>query len=301
MEVLLFEKYLNCITEHSHDHGEEAHTPVVQPGSPAKTAGDKTGSRTGVLPLTTDDLDTSGDAINGASRPQSRGDSYTKLYGYPAATRASLVQTAQSLEAGTSNPQLQRYYDDPTTESNDAGPSVTIASENEETEVAQDTQEGAADTPFLTVETPMTAAAIGSKSPTSRPHSHSHHSHSKGGHTHSGSMNMHALILHVIGDALGNVGVIATGLVIWLSTWEYRFYFDPVISLVITVIIFSSAMPLGAVLLFFFIFTWQYGQAQRLSISTKCFFHPPSSSSFHDIATRSPRRYPESVWRSFGP
>jgi solute carrier family 30 (zinc transporter), member 1 len=58
-------------------------------------------------------------------------------------------------------------------------------------------------------------------------------------------MNMRALLLHVLGDALGNVGVIATGLVIWLSTWSFKYYFDPVISLVITVIIFSSALPLG--------------------------------------------------------
>jgi zinc transporter 1 len=63
------------------------------------------------------------------------------------------------------------------------------------------------------------------------------------GHTH-GSMNMRALVLHVLGDALGNVGVIATGLVIWLTEWKYKFYFDPTISLVITVIIFSSALPL---------------------------------------------------------
>ncbi|KAF8501933.1 cation efflux protein [Hysterangium stoloniferum] len=59
-----------------------------------------------------------------------------------------------------------------------------------------------------------------------------------------GSMNMRALFLHVMGDALGNLGVITTGLIIWLSTWKYRAYFDPVVSLVITVIIFSSAFPL---------------------------------------------------------
>jgi solute carrier family 30 (zinc transporter), member 1 len=64
------------------------------------------------------------------------------------------------------------------------------------------------------------------------------------GHSH-GSMNMHALLLHVFGDALGNIGVIATGLVIWLTEWSFKYYFDPVISLVITVIIFSSALPLG--------------------------------------------------------
>lgn len=61
-------------------------------------------------------------------------------------------------------------------------------------------------------------------------------------------MNMRALVLHVMGDALGNVGVIATGLIIWLTTWQFKFYFDSVISLVITVIIFSSALPLGTFL-----------------------------------------------------
>ena len=67
-----------------------------------------------------------------------------------------------------------------------------------------------------------------------------------GGHSHShGSMNMHALLLHVLGDALGNVGVIASGLIIWLSDWQYKFLSDPIISLVITVIIFTSALPLG--------------------------------------------------------
>lgn len=61
----------------------------------------------------------------------------------------------------------------------------------------------------------------------------------------SGSMNMRALVLHVLGDALGNIGVIATGLIIWLTNWSFKFYCDPMISLIITAIIFSSAMPLG--------------------------------------------------------
>ena len=78
-------------------------------------------------------------------------------------------------------------------------------------------------------------------------HGHSHRGNSpEGAHSHShGSMNMKAILLHVLGDALGNVGVIATGLIIWQTTWSYKYYFDPVISLVITAIIFSSAMPLG--------------------------------------------------------
>jgi Co/Zn/Cd efflux system component len=58
-------------------------------------------------------------------------------------------------------------------------------------------------------------------------------------------MNMKALLLHVLGDALGNVGVIATGLIIWLTSWSFKYYCDPMISLVITAIIFHSALPLG--------------------------------------------------------
>jgi zinc transporter 1 len=79
-------------------------------------------------------------------------------------------------------------------------------------------------------------------------HDHSHeesHGGGGGGHGHShGNMNMQGVFLHVLGDALGNVGVIVSGLIIWLTKSPYRFYSDPIISLVITVIIFSSALPL---------------------------------------------------------
>ncbi|KAK4162126.1 cation efflux protein [Cladorrhinum sp. PSN259] len=65
----------------------------------------------------------------------------------------------------------------------------------------------------------------------------------KTGHDHS-DMGMDAMVLHVLGDALGNVGVIVTALVIWLTEWKYRFYADPVVSLFITLIILKSAIPL---------------------------------------------------------
>ncbi|KAK0309292.1 Zinc resistance conferring protein [Friedmanniomyces endolithicus] len=64
-----------------------------------------------------------------------------------------------------------------------------------------------------------------------------------GGHSH-GDLNMKGIFLHVMGDALGNIGVIATALIIWLCKFPGRFYFDPAISLVITVIILCSAIPL---------------------------------------------------------
>jgi len=55
---------------------------------------------------------------------------------------------------------------------------------------------------------------------------------------------MNAMILHVIGDALGNVGVIISALIIWLTPWSGRFYADPVVSLFISIIILKSAIPL---------------------------------------------------------
>jgi len=55
---------------------------------------------------------------------------------------------------------------------------------------------------------------------------------------------MRGVFLHVFGDALGNIGVIGTALFIWLTPYSWRFYADPVISLVITVIILCSALPL---------------------------------------------------------
>ncbi|KGO66504.1 Cation efflux protein [Penicillium italicum] len=65
--------------------------------------------------------------------------------------------------------------------------------------------------------------------------------HKKG---HSHDLNMRGVFLHVMGDALGNIGVIVSALVIWLTDYKWRYYVDPGISLVITLIILASAIPL---------------------------------------------------------
>lgn len=147
------------------------------------------------------------------------------MYGHPAATRASLVQTAHDMAVGSPSANLARQTPTsrPRASSNfSADPNFT---------------EG---TPLLDERLETGHYHTGSK--VSTPAAQNGHGH---GHSHAGSMNMQALVLHVLGDALGNVGVIATGLVIWLTNWQYKYYFDPTISLVITVIIFSSALPLG--------------------------------------------------------
>ena len=78
---------------------------------------------------------------------------------------------------------------------------------------------------------------------------HDSHNHNQtkeagsGGHSH-GDLNMRGVFLHVMGDALGNIGVIGSALIIWLTDYKWRFYADPAISLVITLIILGSAIPL---------------------------------------------------------
>ncbi|KAK7983724.1 hypothetical protein PG989_011126 [Apiospora arundinis] len=80
---------------------------------------------------------------------------------------------------------------------------------------------------------------------------HHEHNHNKPrkpgkkGHGHDhGDMGMNAMVLHVIGDALGNVGVIITALIIWLTEWPGKNYADPAVSVLITAIILKSAIPL---------------------------------------------------------
>ena len=76
-------------------------------------------------------------------------------------------------------------------------------------------------------------------------HNHQKKEEPSSGHGHSHSdLNMRGVFLHVMGDALGNIGVIASALIIWLTDYSWRFYSDPAISLIITVIILGSAIPL---------------------------------------------------------
>jgi len=140
-----------------------------------------------------------------SSRPHhSPTESFSSLYGHPAATRASLVQTANEMASAQSPRRSSLLLSE-------------SASQIPVSESAQPNEVSTENTPLL--------------------HDSDGHNHKHGNHA-QGSMNMRALVLHVVGDALGNVGVIMTGLIIWLSAWQYKYYCDPVISLIITVIIF---------------------------------------------------------------
>jgi zinc transporter 1 len=155
------------------------------------------------------------------------------LFGHPIQNRAKVIATAQDIATS-----YGRATSPP--------PSPTLLRSHSvvsDTSVAEDEYEGT-----ITPHPPAHRASSGAQS-----HLHSRgrkpsvqvdiESRRKGGH-HHGSMNMRALLLHVLGDALGNVGVISSGLIIWQTTWSWKYYSDPMISLLITVIIFSSALPL---------------------------------------------------------
>ncbi|KAK6096579.1 Zinc resistance conferring protein [Batrachochytrium dendrobatidis] len=70
--------------------------------------------------------------------------------------------------------------------------------------------------------------------------SENNHSHAHG----HGDLNMHGVFLHVLGDALGSIGVIISTLIIIYAEGDWKYYMDPVMSLIITVLIIVSTVPL---------------------------------------------------------
>lgn len=52
------------------------------------------------------------------------------------------------------------------------------------------------------------------------------------------------VLIHIAGDALNNVGVIVSGLIIWFARTGGRFYADPAISMGISFMILGTSVPL---------------------------------------------------------
>ncbi|XP_028966539.1 zinc transporter 1 [Galendromus occidentalis] len=60
----------------------------------------------------------------------------------------------------------------------------------------------------------------------------------------AGYLNIRGVYLHILADALGSVVVIISALIIWKTDWEYRFFVDPALSLIMVCLIMKSTMPL---------------------------------------------------------
>jgi zinc transporter 1 len=57
---------------------------------------------------------------------------------------------------------------------------------------------------------------------------------------------MLGVLIHVVGDAANNVGVIISALVIWLTSSPARYYADPAVSMAIAIVILTTSLPLGS-------------------------------------------------------
>lgn len=209
-----------------HEHGHSHEHPHSQASTPAETTSILSEVGTGNVTPTQKLTISKRKRSLSHSSVLMHSPTESSLYGHPAATRASLVQTANEMASARSpSPTARRASVPHPCHSYDLDRGIASETIDEAVTSLSSSNEG---TPLLQHE-----------------HAETSHVHSNGdGHSHAGSMNMRALVLHVLGDALGNVGVIATGLVIWKTSWPFKYYFDPIISLVITIIIFSSALPL---------------------------------------------------------
>ncbi|KIS68921.1 uncharacterized protein UMAG_11500 [Mycosarcoma maydis] len=263
--LLLFHDHGHAHGGHSHAHGSHSHAPHDHVHSHAVTDGssnsnhaahqDNTDAAASSKKTTMTNSASSDDITSGspsAVRGRAREGSVGSILGHPAQTRAFVVQTAHDLGYEASGSRHQH--------------SNSVTSVNGSNERSRLLANGSQDYGATGANADL-EAAIGSSAARKNGHSHEHDSHADhdhdhdhadvadahdapghahahgGGHSH-GSMNMQGVFLHVLGDALGNVGVIAAGLFILYSDAWWRFYSDPAISFLITIIIFHSALPL---------------------------------------------------------
>ncbi|KAJ6581916.1 cation efflux protein [Mycena capillaripes] len=211
---------------HSHDSHSDSHThthDAVKPASPANK-------------LTDAD---SRSISNGDTDGDSDSDTYPAVgAGHPVMTRASIVRVAHDMARARSPSDTRRTI--PHSHSHDEH---SHGQPSESTPLLAHSHSSPSDLATSSSSPTETHFHSHSPSPAAKANGHSH------GHSHgaAGSMNMRALVLHVLGDALGNVGVIATGFILLYApkSWNGReVYFDPAISLVIACIILGSAVPL---------------------------------------------------------
>lgn len=66
-------------------------------------------------------------------------------------------------------------------------------------------------------------------------------------------LGMMGVLIHVLGDAINNIGVIIAAVIVWKTKGEGRYYADPAVGVFISIMILLSAIPLvknsGAILL----------------------------------------------------
>jgi zinc transporter 1 len=213
--------------EHGHSHGGHSHGPP---------------KKTGPIALPDDD----DEVAEPTPIPRPRADSMSSLYQHPAETRAQIIEAARlgtSLDDGSF---LGSMASPPVSTSTRRNKHSSMSSRARQSLSMRAPAPGSNETIPPTQGSTTDEVLVSPKAVLAVPHDHDHdhdhahahahdhddaerghshddgHDHAKengagGGHGHGhGHMNMHGVFLHVLGDALGNIGVIAAGLVIWL-------------------------------------------------------------------------------------
>ncbi|KAL8862809.1 MAG: hypothetical protein Q9178_000751 [Gyalolechia marmorata] len=269
--------------DHGHDHGDRNKLAAAEEGQsnagPADrdahthTVADQGGNVADVLPQNTiagwPKTPKTSDSTAGNPRKKTRGfsehdeDASTATNSTsPLSTRKSVSSTARRHRRHTSGsrsrfPSADDIHFHPVIFRNEFIKASRLEDIESSTSEAEDVEEALVDDEPATEDEPLLGRnkSNGSAKPDldgsrrSKSYDHRDHKHnqpqeeSKGDHSH-GDLNMRGVFLHVMGDALGNIGVIGSALIIWLTPWSWRYYADPAISLVITVIILGSAIPL---------------------------------------------------------
>ncbi|KAF9062848.1 putative CDF zinc transporter [Rhodocollybia butyracea] len=75
-------------------------------------------------------------------------------------------------------------------------------------------------------------------------HAGHHHVRASPSTEHSQNLGLLAVLIHLCGDAVNNIGVIIAAILIWKLDSPNRFYADPAASMLISFIIFGTAIPL---------------------------------------------------------
>ena len=97
-------------------------------------------------------------------------------------------------------------------------------------------------------------------------HDHHYHMREQMYHSRDRDFGMVAVLVHLLGDAINNVGVIIAGLVIWFASFDGRYYADPGVSMAIALLIFITSIPLSKSPLSF----RKHAQAHSNSSSKQC-------------------------------
>ncbi|OCF74425.1 hypothetical protein I204_04800 [Kwoniella mangroviensis CBS 8886] len=87
----------------------------------------------------------------------------------------------------------------------------------------------------------------GSAAPLNVDHSQHHHAQQSEDENEDTNRNLGLLgvLVHLLGDAINNIGVIIAAAIMWKTSSPHRFYADPAVSLIISLLIFLGAIPLA--------------------------------------------------------